>query len=286
MAAPKLGVIRVPVLTDNYAWIVHDPETHETGVVDPGEAGPILAEIDRRGWRLSQVWLTHWHPDHVGGVEEIKAQTGAVVTGPKPEADRIKGLDTLVDEGDVIRLSSHTAEVMRVPGHTQGHVAFHFKDDLVLFTGDTLFAMGCGRLFEGTPADMFANMERYAALPDETQVFCGHEYTLSNARFAASVDPGNAAVAARLAAVEAARGRGEATVPTTILPPGRHGRALRRTSRRQGRVQGIGEAGPCVIRRGEMPCAASLPCPSSPLPLSSPPAPPPPPRRRRAPSGA
>ena len=213
---PALEVVRVPLLTDNYSWILIDPETEEAGVVDPGEAAPILAEVARRGWRLGQVWLTHWHPDHVGGVAEIKAQTGALVTGPTAEADKIGGLDTLVDEGDVIRLSSHTASVLRVPGHTQGHVAFHFADDDLLFTGDTLFALGCGRLFEGTPADMFANMGRYAAMPDATQVFCGHEYTLSNARFAVTVEPDNTALAARFAEVQAMRERGEATVPTTI----------------------------------------------------------------------
>ena len=211
-----LQVVRVPLLSDNYGWILFDPATREAGVVDPGEAAPILAELERRGWQLGQVWLTHWHPDHVGGVEAIKAQTGALVTGPRAEAGKISGLDTLVDEGDVIRLASHTAGVLRVPGHTQGHVAFHFADDDLLFTGDTLFAMGCGRLFEGTPADMFANMQRYAALPGETQVFCGHEYTLSNARFAVTVEPGNDALTTRLAEVQAMRDRGEPTVPTTI----------------------------------------------------------------------
>jgi hydroxyacylglutathione hydrolase len=216
MPDASLDIVRVPLLTDNYAWILFDPATAEAAVVDPGEAGPVLAELEKRGWRLGQIWLTHWHPDHVGGAAEIKTRTGAIVTGPKGEADKIKGLDTLVDEGDVIRLSSHTAGVFRVPGHTQGHIAFHFKDDRLLFTGDTLFAMGCGRLFEGTPADMFANMRRYAALDDDTQVFCGHEYTLSNARYAAAAEPDNEAIRSRLAAVQTLRERGEATVPTSI----------------------------------------------------------------------
>ena len=214
--AGDLEIVRVPVLNDNYSWIVFDPKTHEAGVVDPGEAAPVLAAAKERGWHLAQIWLTHWHPDHVGGVAEIKRSMGSQVTGPKAEAAKIEGLDHLVDEGDVIRLAGHTASVMRVPGHTQGHVAFHFKDDGVLFTGDTLFAMGCGRLFEGTPADMFANMQRYKAMPDETRVYCGHEYTQSNGRYALVAEPGNTAIVDRMRQVDALRSRGEATVPTTI----------------------------------------------------------------------
>jgi hydroxyacylglutathione hydrolase len=211
-----LEVVRVPVLQDNYAWLVFDTETHECACVDPGEAAPPLAEAKGRGWHIGQVWLTHWHPDHSAGVPEMKA-AGATIIGPRAETDKIKGpVDTGIDEGDVIRLSSHTAKVWRVPGHTQGHLAFWFEDDRALFTGDTLFAMGCGRLFEGSPADMFANMRRYEALPDDTRVYCGHEYTLSNARFAVTAEPENEALTRRLAEVEAMRDRDEATVPTTI----------------------------------------------------------------------
>ncbi len=211
-----LEVVRVPVLQDNYAWLVFDSETHECACVDPGEAAPLLAAAKERGWHIAQVWLTHWHPDHSAGVAEMKA-AGATIIGPKAEIDRIKGpVDTPIGEGDVIRLSSHTAKVWRVPGHTQGHLAFWFEEDQVLFTGDTLFAMGCGRLFEGTPADMFGNMRRYEALPGETEVYCGHEYTLANARFAVTAEPDNAVLRDRLARVAAARERGEATVPTTI----------------------------------------------------------------------
>lgn len=213
---PGLEIVRVPVLADNYAWLLFDAETQEAGVVDPGEAGPVLAAARERGWHLAQVWLTHWHGDHVGGVKEIKRAMGSQVTGPRAEAGKIEGLDHLVDEGDVIRLSSHTASVLRVPGHTQGHVAFHFKDDGALFTGDTLFAMGCGRLFEGTPADMWGNMQRYLAMPDKTRVYCGHEYTQSNGRYALTAEPGNTAIEERMRQVDALRARGEATVPTTI----------------------------------------------------------------------
>jgi hydroxyacylglutathione hydrolase len=215
-AKPKLEVVRVPVLEDNYAWLLFDVETQEAGVVDPGEAGPVLAAAKERGWHLAQIWLTHWHPDHVGGVKEIKQAMGSQVTGPRAEAEKIEGLDALVDEGDVIRLASHTASVLRVPGHTQGHVAFWFKDDGAVFTGDTLFAMGCGRLFEGTPADMFGNMQRYAAMPDETIVYCGHEYTQGNGRYAAEAEPDNQAIAQRMKQVDDLRARGEPTVPTTI----------------------------------------------------------------------
>lgn len=211
-----LEIVRVPVLQDNYAWLLFDTETHECACVDPGDAAPLLAEAKVRGWHIGQVWLTHWHPDHSAGVPAMKA-AGATIIGPRTEIDKIKGpVDTGIDEGDVIRLSSHTAKVWRVPGHTQGHLAFWFEDDKALFTGDTLFAMGCGRLFEGSPADMFANMRRYEALPDDTRVYCGHEYTLLNARFAVTAEPDNQAIAERLAEVAAMRDRGEATVPTTI----------------------------------------------------------------------
>lgn len=210
-----LEVVRVPVLSDNYAWLVHDPASGETLAVDPGEAGPVLAAAAARGWRIGQVWATHWHPDHVAGIPEIKAG-GAVVTGPAAEAARIPTLDRTTAEGDELSLGEHRAAVMGTPGHTAGHVVFHFAAAGLLFTGDTLFAMGCGRLFEGTAAQMFGNMQRLAALPDDCQVYCGHEYTASNARFALTVDPDNAELRARAAEVEALRARGDATVPTTI----------------------------------------------------------------------
>lgn len=212
---PELEIVRVPVLQDNYAWLVFDPTTHEVACVDPGEAEPVLASAKDRGWTVGQVWITHWHPDHTGGVKAMKA-AGATIIGPKAEAARLPTYDTLIGEGDVIRIGSHTGKVMAVPGHTAGHLAFHFAEDGALFTGDTLFAMGCGKLTEGAPAEMWANMERYAALPDDTRVYCGHEYTQANAAFASHVDPDDRAVAERKAAVDATRDRGEATVPSTI----------------------------------------------------------------------
>lgn len=212
----RLEIVRIPVLSDNYVWLAHERESGETMVVDPAVAAPALEAAAARGWRISQIWNTHWHPDHTGGNAEIKAATGAVITGPRAEAARIPTLDVQVGEGDRVRLGALEAEVLEVPAHTAGHIAYHLASEAVIFVGDTLFAMGCGRLFEGDAAQMFANMTRLAALPDETQVYCAHEYTLSNGRYAVVAEPENAAIAARLAAVEAARERGEATVPTTI----------------------------------------------------------------------
>lgn len=211
-----LEIVRIPVLSDNYVWLVHDAESGETVVVDPAVAPPVLAEADARGWRITQIWNTHWHGDHIGGNAEIVAATGARVIAPAAESAKIDGIDRAVAEGDVVALGSHIATVWEVPAHTAGHIAYHLPDDSAIFVGDTLFAMGCGRLFEGTAAQMHGNLQRMAGLPGDTAVYCAHEYTLSNARFAAVAEPGNADITARVAAVEAARERGEATVPTTI----------------------------------------------------------------------
>jgi len=212
----KLDIVRIAALSDNYIWLVHDPDSGETMVVDPAEADPVLAEAKRRGWTITAIWNTHWHPDHTGGNAAIKQATGAPVIAPAAEAAKIPTADRLVAEGDTVKLGSHVATVLETPAHTAGHITYHFADDAVAFTGDTLFAMGCGRLFEGSAAQMYANMQRLADLPPETSVYCAHEYTLSNALYARVAEPDNQAIADRLRAVEKMRERGEATVPTTI----------------------------------------------------------------------
>lgn len=211
-----LEIVRIPVLSDNYVWLVHEPVSGETMAVDPAVAEPVLAEAQQRGWQITQIWNTHWHPDHTGGNAAIREATGCTITGPAAEAERIPTLDRLVSEGDTIALGSVTARVLDVPAHTAGHIAYHFADDRAAFVGDTLFAMGCGRLFEGTAEQMFANMRKLEVLGDETRIYCAHEYTMSNGRFALTVEPENAALVSRMAEVTAMRERGEPTVPTTI----------------------------------------------------------------------
>lgn len=211
-----IEIVRVPVLSDNYVWLVHDAASGETLVIDPAVAEPVLAAAEARGWKITHIWNTHWHPDHVGGNAQIKAATGCIITGPAAEAERISTLDVQVRGGDVVQLGGMRAMVLDVPAHTAGHIAYHFATEQVAFVGDTLFAMGCGRLFEGTAAQMYDNMRKLEALGDATAIYCAHEYTLSNARFAVTIEPDNAALQQRISDVIAARERGEATVPTTI----------------------------------------------------------------------
>jgi hydroxyacylglutathione hydrolase len=213
MATP-LEIVPVPAFSDNYIWLVHDADSGETAVVDPGDAAPPLAEAARRGWTITQVWNTHWHPDHTGGNLAVKEATGATISGTA--AETIAGRDVDLSEGDEVRLGSHVGRVIEVPGHTLGHVAIVFDEDRAAFVGDTLFAMGCGRLFEGTPQQMFDSLNKLSALPEDMRLYCAHEYTLSNARFAAHADPGNAAVLDRLAKVETLRDAGQITLPSTI----------------------------------------------------------------------
>ncbi|HEY0626764.1 MAG TPA: hydroxyacylglutathione hydrolase [Allosphingosinicella sp.] len=212
----SLEIVRIPALSDNYIWLVHEPVSGETMVIDPAVAEPVLAEAEARGWKITQIWNTHWHPDHTGGNAAIKETTGCHITGPAAEAARIPTLDRRVGEGDRVTLGGVEAEVLEVPAHTAGHIAYHLPSEEVVFVGDTLFAMGCGRLFEGTAEQMHTNLQRLSKLPPETRVYCAHEYTLSNARFAVTMEPDNQALLERVAAVEAARALGQATVPTTI----------------------------------------------------------------------
>jgi hydroxyacylglutathione hydrolase len=214
--AAALEIVRVPALRDNYIWLIHDATSGETIVVDPAEGEPALDAARGRGWTITQIWNTHWHPDHIGGNQAIRDATGARVTAPEAERAKIGQMDRGVREGDQTSTGTLKADVWEVPAHTAGHIAYHLPDAGAIFVGDTLFAMGCGRLFEGTPAQMYQAMRRFDTLPDHTQVYCAHEYTLSNALYAAHAEPQNRAVAERLKAVEAARAAGEATVPTTI----------------------------------------------------------------------
>ena len=209
-----MEIVPVPAFTDNYFWLVHDEASGETAVVDPGDAAPVLAEADRRGWTITQVWNTHWHPDHTGGNVAIKEAAGARISGPAGE--NIPGRDVALSEGDEVRLGAHVGRVIEVPGHTLGHIALIFDQERVVFVGDTLFAMGCGRLFEGSPEQMYRSLQRLADLPQDARLYCAHEYTLSNARFAAHADPKNAAIADRLIAVKQLRKNGKITVPTSV----------------------------------------------------------------------
>jgi hydroxyacylglutathione hydrolase len=209
-----LAVHQFPCLQDNYGYLVRDEATGRAACIDTPDAGAILRELDRLGWTLSMILNTHWHADHAGGNAEVQAATGAEVWAPA-EVARIARPDQTVRGGDRVRLGETVFDVIETGGHTLGHIAYHDAADHIVFVGDTLFALGCGRLFEGEPQQMWASLQRLAALPDDTLVYCAHEYTASNARFALSVDD-DPALQARAAAVFAARERGVPTVPSTI----------------------------------------------------------------------
>ena len=211
----RLKVSAVPVLTDNYVWLIIDPGTNETAAVDPSVTEPVLEAVAAKGLKLTQILNTHWHPDHTGGNQGIKAATGAPITAPA-EAERVSKVDRIVFEGDRVTVAGSEALVWDIPAHTAGHIAYYFEDEGMIFVGDTMFAMGCGRLFEGTAEQMYSNMQRIAALPADVRIYCGHEYTVANARFALHAEPGNPDVARRLESVAAMRERGEITLPTTV----------------------------------------------------------------------
>ncbi|MDA5557180.1 hydroxyacylglutathione hydrolase [Shimia sp. MMG029] len=209
-------IVTIPCLSDNYAFLVHDASTGATALVDAPEPGPILAELSARNWHLTHVLLTHHHWDHVDGLADILAAHPAQVIGASADAHRLPHLDLALAEGDSFEFAGETVSIIDVSGHTVGHIAFHFPDTQAVFTGDSLMAMGCGRLFEGTPAQMFASLSKLAALSDTTTVCSGHEYTASNCAFAASLAEDNPALASRILEVDALRAEGKFTVPSNL----------------------------------------------------------------------
>lgn len=208
-----LDIMRIPVLQDNYVWLLHCRETGAVAVVDPAVADPVLSACADRGWALSLVLVTHHHNDHIGGIPDLRRATGCQVVGNPADADRIPGIDVAVVDGDSVSVGRARAQVMTVPGHTSGHIAFYFAGERALFCGDTLFLLGCGRMFEGTPEQFWSSLVRLRALPDETRVYCAHEYTALNRRFAVAVDPDNPALKERESVLSACLTFGCPTVP-------------------------------------------------------------------------
>jgi hydroxyacylglutathione hydrolase len=206
----------VPILRDNYAWLLRDSSTGATAIVDPADPQPVIQAIEKAGGRLDMILLTHHHADHTAGTDEVRARFRCPVVGAAADMHRLPKLDEAVRDGDSIRLGDATATVIDTPGHTRGQINFFFPDGAILLSGDTLFSLGCGRLTEGTAQEMFASLRKLAALPPETLVCCGHEYTESNARFALAVDPGNQALHDFVGKVEQLRGAGQPSVPSVL----------------------------------------------------------------------
>lgn len=211
-----LTIKPIPILDDNYAWFLRDEATGTTAVADAAEAAPVIAFVEAEGGRLDWLLITHHHGDHIAGIPEVQARFGAKVAGAAADAHRLPKLDVALKPGETFMLGESEAHILDSPGHTRGAIAWHFPDGPAVLSGDTLFAAGCGRLLEGTPAEMHASLQALGALPDATLVCCGHEYTLSNIRFARHVEPENAALAEFAARAEALRAEGRPTVPTTM----------------------------------------------------------------------
>ncbi|WOR16152.1 hydroxyacylglutathione hydrolase [Hyphomonas sp. FCG-A18] len=208
-----LKIHQFPCLNDNYGYLAHDPVSGDTAAIDTPDADKYLAEAEALGWTISAIWNTHWHPDHAGGNLKIKDATGCAIIGPAGEAEKIPGIEQPVKGGDTVRLGDMTAHVIDVPGHTLGHIAFHMPAENTAFVGDAVFALGCGRVFEGDMAMMWNSMQAIKALPPETTLYCAHEYTQANARFAETIETDNTALADYIAEIDAKRAKGERTVP-------------------------------------------------------------------------
>lgn len=213
---PRVTAQAIPILSDNYAWLLREEASGAVAIVDPADAAAVAAAIDEAGGRLDAIFLTHHHADHTAGTDAVRARYGCPVIGAATDAHRLPRLDRAVVGGDVFAFGEAEVRVIDTPGHTRGHVAYFFPQGEVLLCGDTLFSLGCGRLLEGTPSEMFASLRALSALPAETLVCCGHEYTQSNARFALTVEPGNAALQARSEEVARLRAAGRATVPSRL----------------------------------------------------------------------
>jgi hydroxyacylglutathione hydrolase len=215
-AMARLTIHRIPARKDNYLWLAVEPEKQMVAIVDPSDAAPVRSKLKELGLRLTHILNTHHHNDHIGGNLELKEEFGLTIIGPRADAERIPGIDVAVGDGDTVMLGNAQAKVFDVPGHTRGHIAYWFAESDALFCGDTLFAMGCGRLFEGTPEQMWNSLSKFRTLPDSTRIYCAHEYTLSNARFALTVDGGNPLLKDRAARVAKMRDANEPTVPSTL----------------------------------------------------------------------
>ena len=211
-----IEVHQFPCLSDNYGFLVHDDESGETTCIDTPDADEYLEQARRMGWQITQIWNTHWHPDHAGGNEAIKAATGCKIVAPEGEAAKIAGIDRTVGHGDTVSLGDHVADVVDVGGHTLGHVAYHLPGSEIAFVGDSVFALGCGRMFEGNKEQFWESLSRIKALPPQTMLYCAHEYTQANARFARHADPENAALKAYCAEIDARRAKDQATVPMKL----------------------------------------------------------------------
>ena len=211
-----LQVVTIPCRSDNYAFLLHDELAGRTALIDAPEAAPIAAAAKSRGWGIEEIWITHHHGDHVDGVEALRREFGSHVSGAAADAHRLPSLDRHLRDEDVFDFAGHAVHVLDVSGHTVGHIAFHVPDASAAFTADSLMALGCGRVFEGTFDQMWASLSRLAALPPETMICSGHEYTAANGRFALTIEPGNSALISRVSAVAAARAANQATVPSEL----------------------------------------------------------------------